>query len=126
MKKQIFKVKPHRNRLDAKWSKIIRARDQFCQKCGRVDGTPDAAHILSRVHLSTRYSLANGIRLCKRDHKFWWHDDPVLASDWVRQKFGDERIKWLIAESSKLIRWSPEFVAATETYLDAELARLEK
>lgn len=49
---------------DHRWSKAVKARDEFkCRFCGASTGL-ESAHIVPRGNKHTRYLLSNGLTLC--------------------------------------------------------------
>jgi 5-methylcytosine-specific restriction endonuclease McrA len=60
-------MKPIEKKLDILWSKAVKLRDKTCRVCG---ATPiDAHHVLvKRRHKKTRWSMLNGIGLCRYCH----------------------------------------------------------
>ena len=54
-----------RRYADTLWSKYIKARAQGkCQRCGRYGNALEAAHIIPRRVLPTRFDVRNGVALC--------------------------------------------------------------
>lgn len=71
---------------DNLFSQYIRARDRVCQKCG-TDQKLQCSHIKSRAIKSIRYNDDNAMALCLRCHIYWWHKEPLEASEWMHKKF---------------------------------------
>lgn len=59
-------------RLDKVWSKVIKQRGKWCERCGASDKPLDAAHIAGRGSRATRWHLGNGLALCRPCHQ--WFD----------------------------------------------------
>jgi hypothetical protein len=79
-------IKTLRKKADALWSRLIRARDGACRRCGRQ---PDeiilqAAHVISRRYKAIRWDERNGVALCVGCHHFA-HMQPV-EWDWAVQE----------------------------------------
>lgn len=72
--------------LDNLFSKIVRLRGTYCQKCG-TDQNLHASHVIPRTFLSVRWDLDNAITLCYRDHIYWWHKHPLEAAAWFEDKW---------------------------------------
>lgn len=74
-------------RLDVLFSKYIRKRDGRCLHCGRSDSTLQCSHIAGRKSLAGRWNEKNAITLCTGCHLFWWHKEPVEASNWLKENY---------------------------------------
>ncbi|HEV2173137.1 MAG TPA: HNH endonuclease signature motif containing protein [Nitrospira sp.] len=72
---------------DIRWAHDVRDRDQWtCRRCGamKVNGARiEAAHIVPRRYVATRYDLGNGLALCHTCHR-WAHGDLTQFMMWVR------------------------------------------
>ena len=80
--------KPSRKTLKRKadklWAGLIKAEGK-CEAEGheiRCNGVLQAAHVIRRGYLATRWDLNNGIALCQAHHVFWTHR-PYEWEDWV-------------------------------------------
>lgn len=93
-----------KKKLDILWSKQIRERDRICQKCGKAKAS-QAAHIISRGNLSTRWNPKNGIGMCYYCHIIWAHRKPLEFVDWLETKFGRMAMMKLREESRKTEPW---------------------
>jgi hypothetical protein len=89
-------------KLDTICSEIVRARGR-CLKCGASDYPHlDPAHIFSRKYLNTRWDIdLNIICLCDGCH-FWAHANPILFTEFVRKKLGEDKYQ-LLKEAHNLI-----------------------
>lgn len=65
---------------DRLFSQIVRARGN-CERCGTVRDL-EAAHVVSRRYLTTRYDESNGRCLCHRCH-IWAHAFPHDFQTWI-------------------------------------------
>lgn len=74
-----------KKRLDILWRKQIITRDKRCQICGRE--ATEAAHIIPRTYLQTRWLLKNGLGFCADCHREQ-HQYPTSATAWYQQKIG--------------------------------------
>lgn len=83
-------IKTLRNKADRLWSEAVRARDGFCQRCGRQppEIVLQAAHVLSRRYKAIRWDLRNGLALCLGCHHFA-HKQPVEWDWFVRDRLGE-------------------------------------
>jgi len=93
-----------RNRLDMKWSKIVKLGG-FCEYC-KIEGVRlEAHHIIGRRNLNTRWDKENGICLCTNHHKFSpifsAHETPTVFTEWLTSEWGKERLEFLKNESLK-------------------------
>ena len=77
--------KTQRNRLDKKWSLIIR-RPGKCEICGSL-GPLNAHHIFGSRYISTRWDLDNGICLCVGCHHKA-HERSLVFAEWIKNKRG--------------------------------------
>ena len=78
-----------RNKMDKLCSEMVRARGR-CDRCGKTQNL-QCAHIISRSHLATRWSLDNLLCLCPDCHINFAHKNPLAFADWVRGKIGEEK-----------------------------------
>jgi hypothetical protein len=88
-----------RNRRDREFSARVRSRGK-CERCGKTANL-QAAHIFSRRYLRLRWMDDNCVCLCAGCH-FWAHHNPVLFSEWIRQKLGPDRFQHLLNERNNL------------------------
>ena len=98
-KKTVAKVKKvsrktiDRNSLK-EWREAVYDRaGHKCEYCGSVEHL-NPHHIFGRRNYATRYDLDNGCCLCSGCHTmrntFSAHQTPLLFSDWIRERRGDE------------------------------------
>lgn len=73
---------------DEVFAKIVKARDRFCQACGRADW-PEAAHVESRRYFAVRWDERNCIQL-DRDCHMKFTMDPIAWVDWCIERMGRE------------------------------------
>lgn len=73
-------------KMDIVFSELIRARDKKCLRCGKTDNL-QCSHLASRKHLAGRWNEHNAITLCVGCHLYFWHKEPVLASEWLKNTF---------------------------------------
>jgi predicted restriction endonuclease len=64
---------------DKQWKMAVLMLDNWtCQFPGCLANTHlDAAHIIPRSHLSTRYDPANGVTLCRGHHEYFHAHPPA-------------------------------------------------
>lgn len=96
MKKQ--KKKTVKNRMDKKWSLIIRSKGR-CEVCGKDEYACQLHphHVIGRRNLDTRWDIRNGVCLCAMHHtlgKESAHEQPLWFKDWL-EKNRPEDYKYL-------------------------------
>lgn len=80
--------------LDKLWSTAIRSRDGACVACGKTNCRLEAAHIMGRRYRTLRWSLDNGITLCKPCHQVY--DEHLPGHDYIKDEIiGKSKYKWL-------------------------------
>ena len=76
-----------KTKADSLFSKLIRARDEKCICCGRVD-LLQCAHIQARENRDVRFHPMNAITLCPSCHKFSRkmsiHKNPATFFAWLK------------------------------------------
>jgi hypothetical protein len=76
-------------KADKEFSKMIRARDRCCQRCGSTTNL-QCSHFWSRNHSSVRYDVENCITLCAGCHYFKWETEKQGAyRDFMLSKLGE-------------------------------------
>ena len=73
-------------KLDVIFSKFIRGRDGKCLRCGKTENL-QCSHISSRKSLSGRWNDKNAIALCYACHFYFWHKEPILAAEWLKENY---------------------------------------
>jgi 5-methylcytosine-specific restriction endonuclease McrA len=96
---------------DELFSKVVRLRDQYCQRCGTPNNL-QCAHIITRSYPLTRFDEANAMALCAGCHKYFTHR-PLEWIDYV----GKDRF-W------ELKRKAQEYTAVKTNYPEV-IARLK-
>ena len=116
IKKKPIKKKTIKNRLDKKWSLIIRSRG-YCEKCGANTQLLNAHHLEGRRNLSLRWDIRNGCCLCVSCHTMSTnsaHQSPLRFNEWFEEK-RPEDFKY-IKESFKI----PPHPYSVDDYLKIE------
>jgi len=88
----------YRNKLDKKFSELVRSRGR-CEFCGRADVRLECAHIQSRRYVCIRWDLRNALCLCSACH-FKSHAQPLWFADHIqpyKKKYLKEKIQNLKA-----------------------------
>lgn len=68
-------------KADTLFSKIVRARDGACRRCGKQE-TLQCHHLISRTYRKVRFDERNGVAVCVGCHLFLTHrplDNEDLA-----------------------------------------------
>ena len=77
-----------RRECDKRFAQAVKDRDGWaCRACGspfRVQ----CAHVVSRRYHATRWSMANAVTLCARDH-MRFTCDPLAWDAWIEERFGE-------------------------------------
>lgn len=55
-------------------------------RCGSLDNL-QCSHVASRKNNAGRWDEHNALTLCVGCHLYWWHKEPVEASEWIKQRF---------------------------------------
>jgi hypothetical protein len=75
------------NRLDPKLSEIV-IEKKICAKCRKRNLQFNCSHIKPKGrYQGLRYDPVNVLCLCARCHAWFWHDDPLEATEWFRAKY---------------------------------------
>lgn len=113
-KKAKISRKTLRKNLDKLFSIIIRSRGK-CERCGKTKSL-NTAHIFSRINLAMRWDKDNAFCFCVGCH-FWGHQNPILFTEFVREKLGDEKYKELKKKSLRIKKWTiPELEELLEKF----------
>ena len=94
-----------RNKLDKIVSLIVRERGH-CQRCGKRDNL-QCCHIFSRIYNATRWLLDNLLCLCSACH-FFFHKNPILFGEYVRELLGEERYLLLKESRNRITKYTTE------------------
>ena len=116
-------------RMDTKARKIVRLRDECCQKCGEIYNL-ECAHIIIRRYYIARWDLWNLILLCRRCHGEF-DSNPAAGMKWFQEKF-PARFDYIaglkIRRKSEIERtrtWRDSDLKEIEDFLTEKLADLE-
>lgn len=104
-------------RLRRLQSEVCHLRDKKCQRCEKEDGKLDTSHIFPKGHYPSMQFLMENVKiLCYRCHR-WWHENPVLATDWVKKYLGSEKYEMLLSASQRITTINQVFLIQTEIKL---------
>ena len=98
---KVGKKSYYKRKLDAYWSKYIRAAG-FCYRCKARNKRLEMAHIISRNNQTLRYDEDNLLCLCTTCH-FWAHQDPLGFTEFIKTKFPN-RYKYLMKMKEKITK----------------------
>lgn len=96
-------VSYYKKRADELLSKLVREK-QYCEWCGRTNGTFQCSHVVGRGNLALRYDILNVKCLCAWCH-LRWHANPLESSRWFKSKY-PQRYEYLMANKNKTIKRS--------------------
>ena len=101
----------HRKKCVEQAKVEVRERDDGkCQRCGRTTGVMNCSHIYPEgQYHSLSAEPINMKLLCFQCH-MWWHENPLEAGKWIRQKFPD-RLKILdkMARQNNKVDWKEKY-----------------
>lgn len=90
-------------KLDIIFSKVVRTRDKYCQKCGTTESL-HCSHVVPKSQSwFLRWHETNAKAMCFGCHIAWWHKDVLAARDWFAKKFPD-RHTWLEGQRHKTVK----------------------
>ena len=94
-----------RSAADIAFSNAVReAFDYDCLSCGingrHTPATTDCAHVFSRKHRSTRWTVANAVCLCRSCHQKM-ADRPLVFAELVKEWLGEERYDELMLKHNQ-------------------------
>ena len=81
----------HKSKLDTWASVICAGREGGCESCGIRNVRFDAAHIVRRNILATRWLQGNLLKLCRTCHRAY-EDDPVMFQSFVLELLGEHQM----------------------------------
>jgi hypothetical protein len=104
-------------------SKLVREKG-YCERCGRTDTSFDWSHIVGRKNLTLRWDILNGLCLCFQCHRFFWHEEPLEAHNWFKEKF-PERYEYLLrAKNVILNRTEEDYKELYQAILNKDIQKL--
>lgn len=86
----------------------------ICQHCGKLKSAGYVMHG-SHIYPEGRYKsmsadIDNILCLCFYCHFYWWHKNPLEASEWFKEKFQNlYQILKLRAQTIQQINWSIKY-----------------
>lgn len=110
----VKRTAPDRHFSDA----IRESHDYTCLNCGtegrNSKGMMDCAHVFSRKHRSTRWTVANAVCLCRSCHQKM-HDRPLVFAELVKRYLGEkayDRLMLAHNKPKKIPKWQEKEIAA--------------
>lgn len=98
---------------DQLWAEAIKQRDEYvCRRAGFVDecwGDLQSCHVFPRRFRSTRWTLDNGVALCKKHHG-WFDSAGMPRWEWIISELGAERYEAL--ERLRATDWDKDTAGA--------------
>lgn len=97
----------YKKKCDEELSRLVREKG-FCERCGKTDKQfLQHAHVIPRTNSTLRWDIINALCLCYSCHIFFWHKNPLDASNWFRDKF-PARYEYLQATRNKYVKRTQE------------------
>jgi len=93
-----------KNKLDKIISEIVRSKGK-CDRCGKTENL-QCAHIFGRTYLNTRWSLENLLALCPDCHINFAHKCPILFTEFVKEKIGEEEYEKLKEMHNQITKYT--------------------
>lgn len=87
-----------REACDIWCSRVVRARDKTCMRCGTSDGL-EAMHVYGRRSKILRWSLDNLISGCHACHR-WYSENPIHFVNELTAQWGEGHME-LLAEKAR-------------------------
>ncbi len=106
-------------KLDKLFSDYIRARDKFCQKCGR-SGSLQTSHFHGRRKKSTRWDELNCVALCFTCHRHFT-ENPLEHCEWFKNHMGEDEFYHLNVRAQMIDR---PLIEPMELYYKKKLEEL--
>ena len=126
-RKHSSKLTTTQNRLDRKWSLLVRAVGE-CEVCGKTNRL-NAHHLIGRGDLKCRWNLDNGVCLCVSCHRFnrFLSAHGAVGSSMVAvhrflnwlEKNKPDQWRWYLDNMDKIVAPKNVDYDYWETYLDS-------
>lgn len=88
--------KYQRNKLKKLLREAMLSRDEYtCCRAGEdsCGGPLHTSHIFPVGKFKKmEFEIENVATLCQRHHLYWWHKNPIEASDWIHNYLPEERM----------------------------------
>lgn len=114
-----------KDKYDTTFSQFIKARDRFCQRCGKGDGKLECSHIFSRRHKGLRWDESNAKLLCFNCHR-WWNENPPEATEWLKSVIGERAYDMLRIRANQVTKMSKFDMDLIRKDLQARIKAMEE
>lgn len=112
-----------RDQADHYFSKVVRARDQWCMSCGKTEYL-QAMHIVGRRTKVVRWSLDNAVTGCSGCHRYYT-ENPLAFHDWLRSLLGDGHLDILREKARGIMKTNKALRAEIAKHYREELKLIE-
>jgi predicted restriction endonuclease len=93
-------------KLDRLWAEAVKERaGHACERCGKTTDL-QAHHIASRRYIGTRWSVDNGLCLCRACHLYFFHKDSLGAADWLDENLIPSRLQTIRINAHSVAKFS--------------------
>lgn len=94
--------------------KDAKERDNYiCQKCGKTVSGMNAhgSHIYNEgTYRSMSADVDNILTFCYYCHIYWWHKNPIEASEWFKKKFPElYKVLRKRSQTIKTVNWKQRY-----------------
>jgi hypothetical protein len=99
--KKLKQIKQNKKSLEKKAEELLKAyivkRDGlYCDHCGKYQEKGlNLSHVIGRKNGFLKFNEYNVKLLCYYCHRYFWHNEPLKAMEWFKQKY-PERYEFLI------------------------------
>ena len=112
-----------RDQADIWFSKVVRARDQWCMSCGKTE-TLQCMHIVGRRSKIVRWSLDNAVTGCAGCHRYYT-ENPLAFHDWLRSLLGDGHLDLLREKARGILKTDLKIRAEIAKHYREEMKKIE-
>ena len=113
-----------RDQADIWFSKVVRARDQWCMSCGKTENL-QAMHIVGRRNKAVRWSLDNAVTGCAGCHRYYT-ENPLAFHDWLRTLLGDGHLEMLREKAREIMKTNQQVRAEISKHYREEFKKIER
>ena len=96
-------------RIDREFSVLVREKG-YCEWCGSVDNQLQHAHVIGRANKFLRWDIMNAMCLCSYCHQYRWHENPLIAQKWFKEKFPGRYIYLMEARGRTVDRFEEDYL----------------
>lgn len=113
-----------RDAADDWCSKVVRARDKACVRCGSTENG-QACHIYGRRAKILRYDLMNLLRGCGSCHRRWT-ENPIEFADFCDMYLGEAHMEILREKSRGILKTTRALRKEVAAHYRAEYRKMEE